>query len=333
MFFCGSRKFNGVDHAAFGYFPLVGFPVCTVRLDTLDCLKSFNKLTVYSIGGCRRIAMTATHHTGDGTMAEVRQLGGDTWEYNVVWREGYKELFDDVTETSEHVIFTSRFLPSYKYYETRIWYWNKPAYCSGSLFLAQINVLELKKPTLDAVLCHNESDLLFTANKTLHDSIFLSQFLGLNYFSSATFKGVPPFTFKDLEVHMSSTQSDLLVTTQTATSVDSYIYHVREDLFDYPGTIDAHYFVNEDINSINRVSFDLIAPFTASGHNSLSTNLHIYGYNKNYWNCSERKTYSATPKEFVYEENEVGIIVRNYEHTFLTHQTDTAHTFVERICN
>lgn len=333
VFFCGTRKFNGIDYAAFGYFTLVGFPVCTVRLDTLGYLKSFNKLVVYSIEGCRRIAMTATHHSGEGTMAEVRRLGGDTWEYNVVQREGFKELFDDVTETTEHVIFTSRFLPSYKYYETRIWYLNKPAYCSSSLFLAQVNVLELKKPTLGAVLCHNESDVLITANKTLHDSIFLSQLMGLSYYSSAAFRGIPPFTFKDLEVHMSTTHSDLLVTTQTATSVDSYIYHVREDLFYYPGTMSTHYFADENINSINRLSYDFSAPFIASGHYSITNTLRIYGYKKNYWNCSLRKDYSVTTKQYDYELDNLGITVRNYVDTIPIYQLGNESIYIERICH
>ena len=331
VFFCGTRKINNVYYAVFGYFPLADFPVCTTRLDTLSALKSFNRMVVYSIGGVTRVSLTASYHSGYGTMVDIRKLGPDAWEYNVAVCSTIYHLFDDVAETTNNVVFTSRFSPG-KYYNTRIWVLNKPAYGSGSLFVSTVNRLKLAKPTIGPVLCPKlyAGDMYLTALKTLNDTIIVSKYGGSGYSTSVYFKGIPPFTLKDLKTHTPMTFCDLLATTQTSTFVDSYIYHVREDLFNVGSAMYALKYANEEINSIDRLS-NMTGSFIASGHDN-NYSLRIYGYVDNSWICAERKSYGATPKEYTHTPEQLGMTVSNYEDTIPVHATDTSVCEMGIIC-
>lgn len=333
VFFCGKRKLNSGDSAVFGYFPIAGFPTCTVKYYVSGDLASFNNLAIYSMSEHTRVALTASYADGFGTMAEIRNIALGVWECTFVNRNGYDEFFDDVTETSGYVVFSSRYAPSTKYHYTRIWPIQKPAGGSGSLFISPINVKELYKPTLGPVLCQNLelSDLYITVNKTINDTVFLTQFAGLTYYATTYFKSTIPFTLKDIKPNSSSTFYDLLVTTPTTYAVDSYIYHVREDVFYFDSTIDAHYYYNEDINSLCKLS-ELGESFIASGHNALSFNFRIYKYFKNSWTCAARRGIAAGPKTYYYTQNSINLGETSRNCTIRNIISENYSYTIDRVC-
>lgn len=300
VFFCGYVNVNGTTQALLGYFPLAGFPNVTVKCKTFDYLKSFRKMAVFTAGEQIHVVMTSTKSINNaGTMVDARRVAGNSWEVNTVDNMLVTETFDDVIVTSKHIIFSSRYFrlipqdaPGYDF--TRIWFIDRPVYAGTSIFSTSIFTRSIQSPSpTDAVLLENiGNDCFISVNPIAGNYLLASRFGGTYYDASAQFHADGTTQLKDLENNQLYDTHEVLVNTQTSTRRGSYIYHLKESMFDQGGAYYRHYYDNDFIHSLcwdNTPDY----LFAASGMNLGNLQQRFYRYCVTNWGCAQRESFSS----------------------------------------
>ncbi len=333
-FFCGKRTENGTSDAVVGYFPMSGFPNVPIKYDIFPEVRYFGKMDVFKDGNRARIVATAWYGVFKGTIADIIHIAGNYWECRIVDPSGFNWVFDDVTATSGHIVFTSHSVKSYmNTYNTRVWVFDKPAAPGGSIFFSSVPVRDFGDSlSAGTILVTNTiGDWFVTATPTPAGKLLMHEFGGTGYYGSTLFNGVLNFTLKDLAHTPLPNCTDVLTYSWNATTTGSYIYHIPESAFDEDGPANIHYYEKENINSLCLSSM-MDSLFVASGHNDISQSLRIFRYKYDKYTCAKKLIYETTKKYYDPQKPNVDIEVIIYPHTFTQHDSIPNSTKISTLC-
>lgn len=310
VYFCGHKKVGATRYAMLGYFPLTNFPAGEIRYNCQSSLLDFKRLDIYRVENQVHAVMTAVEDDNMNTMVDAFHVVDTTWYYYIVKGDEIKHIFDDVVVIkgypTSYVAFSSRNIPEntlapslYSY----VWIFNIPLVPNNSVFISPFQCLSVCATPQSPVLLENMNGWVASAYMIADDTILVNRYSPTSYDRSVRIRTRPATTLKDLRYNDNlGMPIDVLSTHPTATSVNSYIYHVYEYYFDTNQAMYAHLYEDENLNSL-AVSSDVNYSFWASGHNEASQNLHSYKYFHNLYTCSERK--NASPFKNKYHSNNI----------------------------
>ena len=318
VYFCGQRyEEDGVTRAVLGHFPLSGFPYINLSFIVDSTMTTFKKMDVYHVeqqGGRQvHVVMTAVDIDGYGTMMDACRMGGIMWYAYSFDGKTVDETFDDVVvvKSWEHpyVVFSSRNMgkiTSNKYNRSRVWVFNQPGYINLPIFPYHVACYDIgfgEPLPSGPVQLEILNGWFVSAAIVGSDTLQVNRYTYNGYDRSVLIKGLSRMTLKDIQYnHMNAFCHDVLVTTTTPTTVDSYIYPVQEFFFDTNVPMNARLYKDEDLNSLALVSYDDNI-YVASGHAAATQPLRVYKYQFNEWVCSME--YMIFPNKHKYESKVV----------------------------
>lgn len=295
VYFCGYSNSNNNYTAVLGYFPLSGFPAVTVRYNTTSGMRMFNRLDLYSIEGQEHVVLTGIDGQGISTIVDALHFSDTTWYYHIVDGKEFEDMFEDVVTVnrgnSSMVVFSSRdktmnypFMANY----SRAWTFGFPPAANMPVFVNPFKYFQIDQNTRGMVELESMDGWFASAYKTAADSLIVNRYSQTSYDRSVRIYCDPSLTVKDIQYNYNfGFPLDVLVTSSSTATVNSYIYNVMEYNFDTNTIMKGHLYLDEDINSL-ALSSAMENYYRASGHETIYQELRSYSYNYNSWNCSKQ---------------------------------------------
>lgn len=306
VFFCGYREENGERYAMMGYFPLTNFPMGNVLYKVDSTMKEFKKMDIYHVENQVHVVMTALANDRFTTIVDVCHIDSTQWLFHVADGKTLLEYFDDVVvigKQSPYVVFSSReyfhLIPVRINTSYSVWQFDAPTITNVPVFVnpclyQRFDTLNILSPVLLSTLDGWYASVFKIAN----NAFSVSRFAYTGYNASVEVYGHSGMRLKDIRCNNFTFCLDVLTTDTSVSPTDSYIYHVNEFYFDSNALMYAHYYPEEDINSIDVVS-EGEKCFIASGHKSKVKRLRTYRYLHGEWECATKKT--ASPQKIIYK--------------------------------
>lgn len=338
VFFCGIDDTISPD-AVFGYFKLGNFPPTEVYFDVREEWESFTKLDVFIIEGEYHVVMTATYHSGVGTMMDVRGDVSGAWIYcDADLRDEYW-YFNDVAVTDEYIVYTSTGNKDEMIQKAHpnLWYIKKPTSSgysifnnvSGNMFLGDLQVSVLG----DILIEHLVFDEIVIVHRSDMYNFKVSYLDGLNYQRTVNVSCNDDCIIKDIKIGLKKFEVEVLTNkTSTNTIVKSELYSVP---YTVPGpTCSVNYkyptLTDEVINSIDIMSF---FNYVGSGHDYLDMSLHAYRIDMLFGsNCFVDYNYNETVHTYDWKKPEIDFPQRNYPYEIFTIVPDGNTSETADIC-
>ena len=317
VYYCGATNTNlASSNSVMGYFKLTGFQTNLLEYDERTTWASFNKLDVFRVGGQMHVVMTATYHNGVGTMIDARKFTPIHWDYCDADFANKYYNFHDVAVNYKYIIFTSQgdsVRPDTKS-TTQLWFIRMPLFAGTPIFnnyTGYMSLHTLNVAPMDKVLIEKISGLDFAVATRQKDSIIISHFYDNLYKGSYDFPCDINEEIKDLKKSQNLDGVSVLVNNPTSTVTNlSRVFWVPIPNASSPFVGFYRYSDTEWINSIDPITGYL---YTASGHDSYGTSLHVYRMNVlGQGDCFGRSDYTGKKMNYVHSHKYINFPQRSF---------------------
>lgn len=284
VFFCGIEDTLS-PKAVFGYFNLGDFPNCTIYFDVRDEWASFNKLDVFKVEEEYHVVMTATYHSGYGTMIDVRGDGSGVWTYCDADFRDEQWFFHDVAVTKDYIVYTSTGGEKESITKSHpgLWYIKKPTIPGVPIFsnvLGDMNLEELTVSVLGEILIeHIRSNEIAIVHRSGMYDFKVSYFQGFSYQQTISVGCYNDCVIKDIKNGLVAMQVEVLVNNTSANTPErSAIYSIP---YAAPGPFSTvnHKYATSNNEVINSIDIMLPTEYVGSGHDFWGQDLHAYSIN------------------------------------------------------
>lgn len=241
-YFCGYTMSGETRQGILGYFELSTFPSCTVSYYNVSDCKEMIKLDVYSPGAVQEKKMVATGTT-DGVrsdaLAELTLFASPTFNLQIHVSYGEHEYFDDVAQTSGHIVVSSRNVEN-NYSVVNLWQYQNPLTPGMSMFnfpvyKKQITFLPADSPVYLEYMDNNEYSAVYKNRTYSHITVLKTDVLNTTPVSGADIlgveEGVKP---KDIKWNPKTDVYDVLTFYHSSTTYPMQIYHLPSSAFNSP---------------------------------------------------------------------------------------------------
>ena len=339
VYFCGYIISDNNYSAVLGYFPLAGFPSVDVLYNAGSGMILFNRLDLYTVYDQVHAVLTGVDANGISTMVDAIHFSDSTWQYHIVDGNNLGEMFEDVVtvKSGSHpiVVFSSRdrtmnypFMANH----SRTWTFKFPTAINMPIFSNPYLYFQLDQNAKSTVELESMGGWFASAYKTTDDSLIVNRYAQTDYDHSVRIYCDPSLTVKDIQYNFYwGFALDVLVTSSSMTTVDSYIYNVKEYHFDTNTIMKVHRYDDEDLNSL-ALSSAIENYYRASGHEPIYQNLRAYSYNYNSWNCAKQVGATYTNMKFPYGRISGSVYYKVVKATFSKIGRLIGSIETERIC-
>lgn len=319
VYYCGVDHSGEVPVAAFGFFPLVGFPQVVAYHCPVSELTELKKIEVLNVNYDLHCVMIGRHKTNGDVVVDAMSLTTIVWglRYGVA-RE--HEAFDDIAVTDSLIVVTSvdtsAFFPS-----GGVWRFVQPTVPGGYMSIAtadwaKVNYL-INRPFL-VESCY-DGWYVVGARSVVGNYYCVGAFNDYMYMPTGQFS-VAPYgniwiqdyfnRLVDMKFCPERNTLDMLIESgYRDSSIRSEVYHLTPQLLSGNTTINGHLFYEEKLNSIDNL-MSQPGQFVASGRFNGMTVPKYYRYTiAGQDNCFEINSVefeSGTNKQVIKEDMRSG---------------------------
>lgn len=339
VYYCGVDHSGEVPVAAFGFFPLVGFPQVVAYHCPVSEMSELKKIETFRLDDDIHCAMIGRHQTKGDVVVDAMSPLSIVWELRYGLAREH-EVFDDIAVTDSLIVVTSVDTSTF-IYTGGVWQIVRPSVPGSLMSLytarwAKMSYL-INRPFL-VEACH-ENWYVVGSRSVISNYYCVSSFSDIYYMHCGQFNVTPYGNFIILNycnrlVDMKfcparNTLDMLIVNGNPDSSIRSEVYHLTSQLAAGSNTIDGHLFYEQVLCSIDDLTSQP-GQFVLSGCNNGASTPKYYRYTlTGQDNCFSTTTvkYESLAKSYSpyekmtpgYLEKEVHLIrVKSSEHQINT---------------